>query len=582
MENKAVELSSENKKKIWDYVIKTYTQNLEPDKQAQARKDWLDRRPETSLDYAELRIFFKKKYKLKLKSFFELGLKTYEEDKVNTKGNSSSTTITNITFTTFTTLSPCGDIVEDLVVEPIGNEEYVYCCKDQRGIAKAIWNNKKPSITILNKTYSFKGKPIKDLPYKSPSREIIDSWLKGDYKVLIIKEIYFNVLKHMKVLFDLPKPEYYTLLALAPFQSWLLYKLNAVFYIGFDATKGAGKTSLLEFITLINKHGVIEGDITYSAIARATHRYGLALAIDEIDQLPQQRKEECESILRKGQRRENFFLRTNPTTLEIEKFNVFGFHSYSFRDSVEDAFKHRTLLFRTKVSLKYELPILNYYKSYFGSKLQEQLFFNYITSTTNSVKRNSEKKSEVVKVMANIDGQNIKEIRTLLFKEFTKDFSEKELVFMKDLIGRNVELYFVASQVAHSIGIDLFEELKKSFESKQEEEEISDSYYLDLLQECLRELYYQNKDVFILQKGEFANCFYYPKTKVYGEFIKQLKDKAVAVIGTPKYNGLLKDIGFITGYNIKNQKQTKTPVLSLIYSKEIISNLNLNRLAKNL
>lgn len=482
------------------------------------------------------------------------------------------TTVTNVTSTTTVTLHPGGDIIEELIVEPIGEKKYLFCKGNKRGIAKAQFNEefKYYFLDIDGKQYQLKDKPIKTPFFRIPDDQAIQAWLDGEYKTRPIEDIFNDIVIFYRTSFDLVNEKNAIILSLRDMVSWLRDVLQSFFFIGVDATQGSGKTSLLYAGSLLQKHGAMSGDISTAYLARVIDKQKLCLSIDELDELNKERKSELESILRKAQRAGNTYNRVNPSTLEPESFNVYGPHSFSYRTTIEGALKSRCLTNRLRVSSDKSLPVINYHVVSITKPLFNDLFFYYLEHAIDFV-RSSSQVAEVTQLLGGLHGTSVTERRNKLFDFFTKDFTEEEVDLMDSLIGRNIELAYISLQATHILKLNIFQAIKSALESKQAEESIPDSFYLDKLKEFLAELFTQHEAKWTLQKGEHEGCFYYPKTKVFSEFIQSLKKQDIPPIGTSKFNGLLKDIGFVEGINWGNQKDAEgKPVRCLIYDSAIM------------
>lgn len=487
-----------------------------------------------------------------------------------------STTVTSVTSTTSVTLHSGGDIKGDLIIEPLGNGMYIYNQKGNRGIVKAEFDEtyKKYYLPIGKNNYSLRGKPIKVPLFRVPSMEIANSWVKGKFKTKGIREIYEDLVEFYKTAYDLVEKEAPVILALRTLTTWFRDIINTFFYYAIDATMGAGKTSLLYSMSVLSKHGALTGDLTTPTIARAIDQQKLCLHIDEIDQISKEKKAEIEAILRKGYRKNNRYLRINPNTLDPESFEVHGAHAFSYRTSIEDALKDRTLPGRLRVSSDKTLPVLNYHVDEITRDLFHNLFFFYMERATSYASYEVTLVTQLRRgSLEDLKGKTVSERRSLLFNIFTEGFKQRELDLMDSLVGRNIELTYICLLVTRFLGLDLFDSLRSVMVSKQNEESVPDSFYLDKLKDFLNTLREERPD-WVLRKGEFGGCFYYPKNAVFSEFVASLKKQDTPPIGTNRFNGLLKDLGFVDGLNWKNQKDLKgTSRKSLIFDAEIQRNL---------
>lgn len=88
--------------------------------------------------------------------------------------------------------------------------------------------------------------------------------------------------------------------------------------------KRCGKTTLLELLAGLTYKPLLASNITPSAIFRTIEKCQPCLLIDEADTFLKD-NEELRGIVNSGHtRRSAFVIRTNPTTLEVEKFSTWG------------------------------------------------------------------------------------------------------------------------------------------------------------------------------------------------------------------------------------------------------------------
>jgi len=490
------------------------------------------------------------------------------------------TTVTSVTSTTTVTLHPGGNTQRDLTIEPIGIGNYLFKLGEKKGIAISQYDKEtmKYFLEIEGNRYNFRDRPIKIPFFRIPNNESINDWITGKYKIKEINEIFQDLVEFYRTTFDLLNPNNSIILALRDIISWLRDTLTAFFFMGIDATRGAGKTSLLYAMSLLSKHGSMSGDISTSFLARAIDKQKLCLFVDELDQLPKERKGEIESILRKAQRRGNPFNRVNPNTLEPESFEVHGPHSFSFRSDIEEALKHRCLSNRLKVSSDPALPVINYHIQFITEPIFNDLFFFFFENAQKFQSYAGGQVTLVTPILATLKGKSTPERRKKLFEFFTKEFKLEEIELMKSLIGRNIELCYICLQVTHLLGLKIFDSIKQALEVKQSEEEIPESFYFERLKEYLWDVYLDNKNDWTLVRGEHEGSFYFPKNKAFAGFTGLLKGQSIPTIGTSRFNGLLKDIGFLEGINWKNQKDLQNrSVKCLIYDKDIVKQIKAER-----
>ena len=169
---------------------------------------------------------------------------------------------------------------------------------------------------------------------------------------------------------------------------------------------------------------------------------------------------------------------------------------------------------------------------------------------------------------------DINKSREDIYNILTEKFTKEEKTLIKQLFGRNSEIAYLFLQTCKFLDINLIEDIKKVMQEKQSEEETPDTYYFDLIGKIFKEKIKDNPE-WLLKKGEFVGYRYFPKTSFYIKLVSELKSYNLIGIGMKHYNSLLKDVGFIQSYNIKNQKnQENVSVPCLIFTKEVLKKLN--------
>lgn len=480
----------------------------------------------------------------------------------------------NVKTTKDILLNPAGDIIpeDNLIYEPIGNNQYIYNKSGNKGKATAspdTDNRKKFWINFDEEIYYFKGKPLSSLLFYVPSEEIIDDYLEDTYPVKKGKKIVKELIDYFKITTDLLKPYHYYNLVIGSLQSWALPILSSVFYVGFEAKFGSGKSKALEGLTTVCKHGYMVGDITSSGTARITHSQGLSLSGDEIDVATGGKDNELYRIYRQGYRRGSPYVRLKERSYEPEVFNIFGFKAFTFAKDVERALLQRTLVTPMRKTDDKKLPLICMYIDSLGRELYEDLFFWYMENGVNLFTF-----LPFLPYLRAIPQKTIQEKRKEIYKQITKNLSENEIQFLDKYSGRNIELGFNVIILSKIFGYNLMEEIKSSFEEKEDIESVSaDSKLQEFMMESLREIYSSNN--FCLEKGVFANCFYYPINDFYDDFRRKLREKDYYMVGQSRFKEFLKEIGFQFHINIKRQKFQDRNVLCLIYDDSILKQLDL-------
>lgn len=503
---------------------------------------------------------------------------------------------TDTTFTTFTTLIDSWGYVnleESVLIEQIDKSNYIYNVQGEIGVEKIQFECKScgtkiyapdkaktrcscgrilnfkddAGLLIKNRLFRFKSIPNEPL-YLTPSLEDIQGVLANSSKAIDTKELFREIDNFLNTLYEFHNKEDSKICALAILFTYVLPYFNSSFNLGIDATKGSGKTTLLEILTLLLRHGFL-ADVSPASIPRLKQKYDLNIICDEIDEL--KNVEDISGLIRRGQRRGNKYVRLNKNTLDEEIYEAFGFYAYSFRSNVEDAFKQRSIMIRTARAKDSRLSIINFEKNRLVKPLFNKIFEWYIKNIF-TFSNNLVVSSKSSMDFTHDTNKSREKIYNILTSKFT--FEEKNLI--KQLFGRNSEIAYLFLQTCKFLDIDLINDIKKLMEEKQSEEETPDTYYFELIKQIFDEVIKNNPE-WLLKRGEFAGYRYYPKTNFYMKLVSELKIHNLIGIGMKHYNGLLKDVGFIQGYNIKNQKNKQDmPVPCLIFTNDIIKKLNID------
>lgn len=475
-----------------------------------------------------------------------------------------------------------------LHIERINNDSYIYNYNGKRGLVSISYESeesenkkyktKKACLLIEGETFYFKNNKIENKPYRTPSLILINKYLEGNYKSKSFKEIAELILNRLKTIYEFSSDADPYIITLFVGQSYLKPLIPSFFYLGIDGTKGSGKTTQLEIAMTIARHGLFAGDISASVIPRMIEDHDLSLGVDEIDQkIGREGDIELASILRKGQRKNNFYVRCRKNTLEPEYFDVAGAHAYSFRSEVEDAFAQRTINTHTSPSSDSKLPIINLYKENLLQPITDDLFFWSIENMIKMADLSYFNKELNLCVEGCSDVKAVEGILTLrnqIYNQVTENLSKEELGLLQNLIGRNVELCYMAIEIAKILGWDkeFFEHLKKVIEVKQSDEKVSYNYYLEVLENVLKDIYLLDADV--LKEGTNEQCKYYPKNLTFEKFTEHLTLKRMTTLSPQKFTSLLRDIGFEQNISIKSQRWRTCPKPCLIFIPKIVNRIN--------
>lgn len=512
-----------------------------------------------------------------------------------------------------------GGVYNNLIIEPLGNLRYLYNYDGKKGIAIANYDKdtNQHTLEIENETFFFKDQPLKKVIFEISSEKSIQQYIKGKYPIKTSQMLFKNVVKYLKILYDIP-PEYYPLIAIGNFQSWLRSKLPAVFYLGFTAKHGGAKTVFLEGLAMLSRHGLLTGNITSAGVGRLTEKYELTLFADEIDVRTKGKDNETYEVFRTGYRRNNPYVRLKDSKNNFDEdiCDTFGFKAFSVHSQIEKALKSRSIEIPLRTSQDTKLPILNLYKNQIGKPLFENLFFWYMENITNLVadvslthfdvfesesdngnRSNKPSVADVAVVPSDFDlcEDDIEEIRQKLFNEITKEFTEDELNILLKFFGRNEELLYIAIVVCKALNINVAKELEKTFTYKSENEEgQSDHYLIGLLRDLLINIYksfygenspdfsyLEDLEIHQIKEGEFKDCIYCGKTAVYEKFRILLKNKDVKPIGPGTFAEYLLELGFNDNINVKKERfgdDGRQLLKALIFDNVVIQQLGIKDL----
>lgn len=491
--------------------------------------------------------------------------------------------------TSLYTLKSWGGFFPDieLHVEQVKKNLFVYNYKGSIGKSQVFSAKNEDTkkheywLQIGKDRFYFK-KPVEDASYyyNTPSIELLDQFIAGKYTPRPFNKIIDEAIRVLNVLYDFKFTADKTIWKLHIGQSHVVPVLDSTFYNGVDATFGGGKTTLIELASILKRHGFMAGDISAASIPRLTDEFSLNISFDEIDQHIGDGESPAIAILRKGQRRGNPYIRCEGRNFTPKAYDVLGAHDYTYRSETEDAFASRSMKTHTAVTTDNKLPVLNIYKRKFLKKFADELFLWDVQNLLEIAKKRSsfytfEENSQIFSSCSNVEGCSstleTKKIREELYNKLTSHLDKETIDILSKLAGRNTEIAFIAFDVANLLDIDVSEDLKQVMETKQQDEEISDNYYKDSLEEFLITIL--NKCDLTLKEGLNDGCRFYPKNLAYQEFIQKLVDLKIATIGTKRFTSLLRDIGFVEHESIQSQRYLGPPKQCLIFTKKILERL---------
>lgn len=518
---------------------------------------------------------------------YDIVIERRKEEDTSTASNPSTPFYTTRSWGFF-------DRNKGVYVEQIAKNEYLCSCNGRLSLEKVLWEpvpdskfKKRPCLVVEGTRFLLPEK-LFDVQkfYETPSQERCQEFIEGSWRPRPLPQIVEDLLLRIQALFEFTNDRDPLLWVLFTLQSYLKPVLTNFFFAGVDATKGGGKTTLLEIMAYVSRHGYLGGDVSAASLPRLVEELDLALFLDELDQRLGKGEEDSVSILRKGQRRGNFYVRLNKHTLLPEQFDVAGTHAFSFRSELEDAFMSRSLPMHTAESKDKSLPVVNIFKRQVLQSIREELFFWAMLEVPRisiAVWDVEDRLRGLVEGCSSVEGcrsvirHHI--LRQQLYEEVLSDFTEEERTIFGSLAGRNLELCYLLLNISRLTKLDLKDTIKAGMQEKQEEEAFGEGLYLDALRDLLRLQYESLGDQWVLKEGETPGCKFSPKTSVYRALCQDLKENNIPTIGSKRYSSLLRDLGFIQGVSIRSQRPpNQSPKPCLIFTREVLKKLGIEEL----
>lgn len=499
--------------------------------------------------------------------------KAREKYKKGSDGNENTTT--PILPTTPSYIKSWGyfDNNRKFLIEQIAPYTFLYNKNGKRGIITAEKikepdedNPRKTKVLgfgfeIDGELFIIKNMFQSNLFYNTPSIEKCKDYLEGKFKPRTYKEIRESIKNILLEIYDFKDNLDVETCMILIDQSWIKPLLSSSFFFGIDSSFGGGKTTLGENIFFLMRHGFVGGDISSASIPRLVHELDLNIFVDEIDQ--NLSDENFLSILRKGQRRNNPYVRCEGRDNKPVAYDVFGCHGFSFRTELEDAFMNRALRIHSQKSLDYKLPILNTYKKQILKPLSDELFLWSIENLVATCSRHS----EVLPISMT---------RIQIYNNLVSKFSDTEKEYLTKVFGRDAEITYLCLDVAKILEIDILGNLKGIMQKRKTDESSSESFYYDTLRDFMGLNQYElTKER--LKDGFYSGCGFFPKNRLYQQFLQYLKTLNVITIGTKKFSSLLRDFGFVEGDTLMSERYSfnKYGTPCLIFSDKMLISLGL-------
>lgn len=457
-------------------------------------------------------------------------------------------------------IDPAGDVLpeENLVVEPLGDREYVYNYDGDRGISTSQNEEVGDGIEIQyleigEDWFKLDGKPLttQDLIYQEPSKEKLQDWIEGKKKSKSGKQIYNDVKLYLETFLDLPREHHYDVATITALQSWCRPAINTVFYLAVAGAFGSGKTALLEALEPVFYHGKLAGSMTESGLRRAIERLKLSPLYDELDVETGTTDSIKYRSLRQGYRKGNQAIMANAKSHKLESFDTFGSKAFSLHGDIERALKQRSIPISIAETEDKRLPVVNQYKRGFGKSLATELLIWYLENISQAVAEVSEV-SEVA-VERDGDSKNADEIRQEIYDAATEDFNEEQLEFLQDYSGRVSELAYISNRVSEIFNVNTVEALRKSFEFKSEMElEYDDDARIEILRDMIVNEYELRKEN--LEKQNSTGTVWIKRKEIKKDFDEEMNNRGLEAATGHTFKRFLRELGFTDEVNYKKVK----------------------------
>ena len=467
----------------------------------------------------------------------------------------------------------------EIFYEPISPFYYLYNCKGNIGISK-VEKGQKPIgkrltdcyiIQIENKRFELDKKPETPI-WVVPSLEEVQDFINGEFPVNTSQEIFGYIKYLFKILFDVIDKSDYSVSSLGSMQSWLCNFIDTVFYNGFEAKPGSGKTKRLEATTPLIYHGFLAGNLTAAGLARLNDEQRISLAIDEIDQ----RKDDTIGVCRQGYRQGSPYIRCHPLTHSPERFDVFGYKLFTFYKIADPALHQRTIISRIRPTKDNRLGVINAHASEYAKQIAPKIFFWYMQNCHKFFLRS-------LQCLLYFPGflhrgqKDVELVRNEMFNKILERFNEKEKELIKKLYGRNQELAMCALNLIKIFELDnkILKDIEVKFMEKDELDQLNQqTTHREIFLDCLRDCHRGGR---IILKGEFEGSKIYPKKELYTMLQNKLLEAGVSRISNTTFDHFLADIGFIDNVNIKRQYYNDSNLVCLVYTPDILESLNITQ-----
>lgn len=286
-------------------------------------------------------------------------------------------------------LEPAGGIMKDIemVYEPINDREIMYNWSGKKGIAQVQESSDKKAFFKIGETkFYFIEKFLRqrEFIWYIPPQEMIEKWAANKLKSKQLKEIYFKSKRISNIFFDTDTPANHTLMFIGGLQTWFAPYLPARFFIEILGQFSGGKTTVLEIMKPMCRHGHLMGSHSVAFMGRGMERLKVTFLCDEFDVFTENEPDLL--ALARSSQREGHYARANKDGT-IESFVTKGAFYYTVHGEMDRAMSSRAMpIYTTKTSIK-GMGAINLFKQKWLDELGNDWFFWYMDNALNELSK---------------------------------------------------------------------------------------------------------------------------------------------------------------------------------------------------
>ena len=271
----------------------------------------------------------------------------------------------------------------------------------------------------------------------------------GENTLALSRRLFLDVKLALGTHVFFPEPWEYEIAALYVFQCWIGDVLPGDFYVFFDGTKGAGKTTVLDHISRLTDSLRLQS-FTLATLSRSMTKFR-PVSIDEFDEVEQNSEMggAVAALVRQGYKRDAAPRKVcAPRSNEVLDLEISGPKALTFRGEVDDGLKDRGFRFPMVKGTSYQMVLLGMAPE-FGSlptRLKDWAFQIRATRTFGWASARIKEPTFGEKVRAVLDALEA---------------------------NRNAEIVTVAVLLAEVVGVDLTKSLREAKAAKDRDEGVS-------------------------------------------------------------------------------------------------------------